>query len=53
MYKLYDSEGGYIGSFPSWKEADNYRFTYGNSNWKIIGISYCLSGWLFKNKSFK
>lgn len=48
MYKLYDSEGGYIGSFPSWKQADNYRFTYGNSEWKIkSSVSYCLNCWTF------
>lgn len=35
MYKLYDSEGGYIGSFSSWKQADNYRFARGNKYWKI------------------
>lgn len=34
-YKLYDSEGGYIGNFPSYKMADNYRFAYGNKWWKI------------------
>lgn len=36
MYKLYDSEGGFIGKFPSWQAADNYRFARGNNlNWKI------------------
>lgn len=35
MYKLYDSEGGYIGTFPSWKEADNYRWIKGNKYWII------------------
>ena len=35
MYKLYDSKGGYIGSFPSWKSADNYRWIKGNKSWKI------------------
>ena len=35
MYKLYDSEGGYIGTFPSWKQADNYRFARGNKCWII------------------
>ena len=36
MYKVYDSEGGYIGSFPSWRAADNYRFIKGNNlNWRI------------------
>ena len=35
MYKLYDSKGGYIGSFPSWKEADIYRFVKGNKRWII------------------
>ena len=34
-YRVYDSEGGYIGSFPSWKLADNYRFARGNKYWKI------------------
>ena len=34
-YKLYDSEGGYIGTFPSWKQADNYRFARGNKCWII------------------
>lgn len=35
MYKLYDSKGGYIGSFLSWKQADNYRFARGNKYWTI------------------
>lgn len=49
MYKLYDSEGGYIGSFPSWKQADNYRFAKGNKYWKInSSVSYCLNCWTFK-----
>lgn len=49
MYKLYDSEGGYIGSFPSWKQADNYRFAKGNPpGWKIVHISYCMNCWTFK-----
>jgi len=34
-FKLYDSEGGYIGSFPSWQSADNYRWIKGNKYWKI------------------
>ena len=35
MYKLYDSKGGYIGSFPSYQSADNYRWIKGNKQWKI------------------
>ena len=49
MYKIYDSKGGYIGTFPYWQAADNYRFAKGNMNWKIkSGMSYCLSCWTFK-----
>lgn len=49
MYKLYDSEGGYIGTFPSWQTANNYRFAYGNQYWKIkSSTSYCLNCWTFK-----
>ena len=41
MYKLYDSEGGYIDSFPSWKQADNFRFVKGNNlNWRIKNENY-------------
>ena len=53
MFRLEDSEGGYIGTFPSWQDADNYRFVYGNSDWEITQISYCMSYWSFKNKPFK
>ena len=45
MYKLYDSEGGYISTFPSWQAANNYRFAFGNKNWKIKSVSYWFSCW--------
>lgn len=49
MYRLYDSKGGYIGTFPSWQTANNYRFAYGNQYWKIkSSTSYCLNCWTFK-----
>lgn len=48
MFRLYDSKGGYQGSFPSWQAADNYRFAKGNSGWSIKRVSYCVSLWTLK-----
>ena len=53
MYKLYDSKGGYIGTFPSWQAADNYRTARNCRHYKIIRISYCVSCWSTKYKPFK
>lgn len=48
VYRLYDTEEGYQGSFPSWQEADNYRFVRGNPSWKIERVSYFLTQWTLK-----
>ena len=48
MYRLYDSKGGYQGTFPSWQSADNYRFARGNREWKIVETSWCVSCWTTK-----
>lgn len=36
MYKVYDSLGNFLRSFRTYKEASNYKFVFGNPNWKII-----------------
>lgn len=35
MYKVYDSLGNFIRSFPIYQQASNYKLAYGNSNWTI------------------
>ena len=35
MYKVYDSYGNLMKRFPTYIQASNYKFAYGNSNWTI------------------
>lgn len=35
MYKVFDSLGNFMRSFPTYKQAYNYKFTFGNSGWTI------------------
>lgn len=35
MYKVYDSLGNFMGRFPTYKQASNYKFAYGNCGWTI------------------
>lgn len=35
MYKVFDSVGKLVRSFPTYKEAANYKFVYGNIGWSI------------------
>lgn len=32
-YKVLDSEGNFMRAFPTYKQAETYRFTYGNNGW--------------------
>lgn len=34
-YSVYDSLGNFMRKFPSFKQASNYKFIYGNSSWYI------------------
>lgn len=34
-YKVYDSCGALVKSFPTYKQASNYKYTYGNIYWSI------------------
>lgn len=34
-YKVYDSLGNFMRKFPTYKQASNYKFTYGNKCWTI------------------
>ena len=36
MIKVKDSYGKIVRCFNAYKEASNYKFAYGNSNWQII-----------------
>jgi hypothetical protein len=36
MIKVKDSYGKIVRCFNTYKEASNYKFAYGNSNWQII-----------------
>ena len=46
MYKLYDSKGGYIGTFPSWKSADNYSNEQFR-NGKCCEIPYIIEDFMY------
>jgi hypothetical protein len=35
-HKVKDSYGKTVRCFNTYKEASNYKFAYGNSNWQII-----------------
>lgn len=35
-YTVKDSLGNVMRTFKSYKEAENYRYVYGNPNWYII-----------------
>lgn len=34
-YCVYDSLGNFMRKFPSYKQASNYKFIYGNNGWFI------------------
>lgn len=35
MYKVYDSWGNFLKRFPNYKQALQYKLTFGNSGWII------------------
>ena len=35
MYKVFDSLGNFMKRFPTFQQANNYKFIYGNSGWII------------------
>lgn len=34
-YRVYDSQGNYMKSFPDYKQASNYKLAFGNIYWRI------------------
>lgn len=34
-YKIYDSLGNYMKSFPDYKKAFSYKYVFGNYGWTI------------------
>ena len=40
MYRVYDSQGNFMRSFPTYKQASTYKFAYGNYGWSIKFIRY-------------
>lgn len=34
-YKIFDSQGNFIKGFPTFKQASNYKYAYGNLSWYI------------------
>lgn len=34
-YQVLDSENNLIRTFPTYKQAETYRFAYGNNGWSI------------------
>lgn len=36
MYKVYDSVGGLLRVFPTFKQANNFKLTANRPDWKII-----------------
>lgn len=36
MYRVYDSTGKYLRSFPTYKQAMTYKIACGRMDWKII-----------------
>lgn len=39
MYKVFDSLGNFMQSFPTYKQASEYKFAYGNYGWEIKNVS--------------
>lgn len=35
MYRVYDSLGNFMRSFPNYQQASTYKFTFGNYGWTI------------------
>ena len=35
MYKVYDSQGNFMDKFPTYAQANNYKYAYVNSKWTI------------------
>lgn len=35
MYRVYDSLGNFMRSFPTYQQASNYKFAFGNCGWTI------------------
>lgn len=35
MYKVYDSLGNFMRRFPTYEQAYDYKYTYGNYGWTI------------------
>lgn len=35
QFKVYDSYGNLVRSFPTYEQAYNFKHTFGNSNWII------------------
>lgn len=40
MYKVFDSLGKFIKSFPTYIQASNYKVSYGNYGWSIKQFNY-------------
>lgn len=38
MYRVYDSYGKFLKSFPTYKQASTYKFAYGNYGWTIKNL---------------
>lgn len=36
MYKVFDSMGNFMRRFPTYRQACNYKYTFGNVGWYII-----------------
>jgi hypothetical protein len=39
-YKVFDSLGNYLRSFPTYSQASNYKYAYGNMGWTIKQNNY-------------
>lgn len=35
MYKVFDSLGNFMRRFPTYEQAYDYKFAYGNNSWTI------------------
>lgn len=35
MYRVYDSLGNFMRSFPTYQQASNYKLAFGNYGWTI------------------
>lgn len=40
MYRVYDSLGNFIKSFPTYQQASNYKLAFGNYGWTITNNYY-------------